>query len=203
MFKMLKRRIIKPKKSKYNKNKYIKYIDVFNVIDYPIKMPYPSTMNYNVTDGYVYYCFEMEDIEYIMVTDENGINHSVSAYRKNGNIRERVGALFYRREPKKYNIALKSYVVHNNYARQGIGGNLLRVILRSENRLLRKGNIYVHACASGHGDKHLSQKELENHYEKYGIVLCSECYSGAYKGEKPKKYVRNNLKYQIDITMKL
>ncbi len=195
----------KPKKGipRYNKNKYIKYLGIFNEKEYPVKMLYPALMNYNVEMGHVYYCFTVDDIEYVMITDNYEMNHSVSAYKRNCNKRERVGGLFYRTEPKMYNIALKRYVVHNDYRRQGIGGNLLRVILRAENKLLKKGNIYVHAVAGGLEDNRLSQIDLENHYEKYGIVLCSECYSGACVGNAPRKEIRDNLKKQIDIALKL
>lgn len=189
---------------RYNNNKYIKYMGTFNKNEYPLQMEYPSVMNYNVEEGYVYYCFTVDDIEYVMITDSTGLDHSVSAYKRTcNNELKRIGALFYYIEPRNKNIAIRSYVVCNDYARQGIGGNILRVILRAENDLLKKNNIYVHACAGGSGSKHLNQKELEHHYERYGIVLCSECYSGAYKGEPPKDEVKNNLMNQINEALNL
>lgn len=192
------RRMLKSGIRRYNENVHIKFVDRFNEENFPLVMPYPAMMPRNAEDGNVYLCFEKNEIEYVMVVDDFCCNHSISAYKKDNSSRVRIGALFYLIEPKNGNIAVRDYVVHKNYARRGIGGNILRALILTEVDLLSFANIYVHASATKIVSEHLSQDELESHYEKYCLVLCSDCYSGAYIGHPPKNYVRRNLLKQIE-----
>lgn len=133
----------------------------------------------------MYKCFEDEKMEYLMISDNQGLIHSIIAL---SNEIECIGILDYGIELINGNIALKHYWVHEEHRRTGVGKKLIKSMLRSEHFLLLKGaNVYVHACADENGENALSQEELEEHYTEFGFILCSECNSGAYEGKVPGK----------------
>lgn len=160
----------------------------------------PELIDFRIAEGKVYKCFEDDKMEYLMISDNQGLIHSIIALMNGINC---VGILDYGIEHINGNIALKHYWVHEGHRRTGIGKKLIKSMLRSEYLLLLKGaNVYVHACADEIGKDALSQEELEKHYTESGFVLCSECNSGAYEGIMPEKIVRENLKSQIHVALK-
>lgn len=180
-----KRRMKTTNFTRHSRNKKLIFIGNFKAEDVIMSSEIGA---YLVPAGRVYECFEDNGVNYRCVSDSKEENHSIIAMIKTNGSEYVIGILNYAIEMKNGNIAIKSYFVTKKHRKKGIGSNLIKAMQQAEFDLLRRGaNMYVHAAASYfENDDALSQEELERHYIKYGMILCDNCYEGAYENKIPK-----------------
>lgn len=184
--------------NKKESNAYLKLIGKWNNDDYPLEMRAPVVAARDTFYNNVYLYTVKDNIEYVILEKREENCFSASAYIKNQDgMKDRIGTTFC--EYTKYDdVYLDRYVVHPDFRKKGVGGKLLLSIIcfELENFELDK-NIYVHAVADNFPPKALSQRELESHYEKYGIVLCQDEDAAENRNVMPNETVRNNLLEKI------
>ena len=119
--------------------KYVKNLGNYNFAakdsPFPIK---DSRMT--VPDGTAYFCFNENNVEYIVLKSEIKDVFSANAYININGKRKLIGyAEFYNSGNK--NIYLDRFFVNDNYRKQGVGGNILLAMILIEYNVLKEANI--------------------------------------------------------------
>lgn len=180
--------------------KYVKNLGNYNFAEkdspFPIK---DSSMT--VPDGTAYFCFNENNVEYIVLKSDFGDVFSANAYINFNGKRKLIGyAEFYNSGNK--NIYLDRFFVNENYRKEGVGGNILLAMILIEYNVLKEANIYVHSYASSTPiGNQLTQAELDKFYEKYGLKCCDN-EEGAFDSEPVEQTIRENLMYSRKIAKK-
>ena len=152
--------------NKKENNVYLKLIGKWNNDDYPLKMRKHAVAAMDIFYNNVYLYKIIDDIEYVILEKRDANCFSSSAYIKNQDgIRDRIGTTFFY-YTQYGDIYLDRYVVHPDFYRKGVGGNLLMSIICFEyKRLEADKNIYVRASADSFYSKLVEQQTIIKIYK--------------------------------------
>lgn len=180
--------------------KYVKNLGNYNFAEKDSPFPIVDS-HMTVPDGTAYFCFNENNVEYIVLKSESRDILSANAYININGKRKLIGyAEFYNLDNK--NVYLDYLSVNENYRKQGVGGNILLAMILIEYNVLKEANIYVHSYASSTPiDNQLTQAELDKFYEKYGLKCCDN-EEGAFKSEPVEQTIRENLMYSRKLAKK-
>lgn len=180
-----------------------KYVKNLGNYDFAAKdSPFPIVdSGMTVPDGTAYFCFNENNVEYIVLKSELGDIFSANAYININGKRKLIGyAEFYNLDDKK--IYLNNLLVDKDFRREGVGGNLLLEMILIKYNVLKDANIYVHSYTDSTSvDNKLTQDELDKFYEKYGLKCCSDK-GEAFASKQVEQTIRENLMYSRKLAKK-
>ena len=161
--------------SKHKSIHGLTYLGAYTKSKYPSQMPEGDARDTELIDGHAFRCFSKDNIDYIMLTTREGNPNYISAYDWNQTKAKRVGIAHYYLIQQTGDIYLNGFRVTKEYRNRGIGGNILKSIILSEQQTLTSGkNLFVHPSTSiERFENQLTQAELEAMYLKYGFTLVS------------------------------
>lgn len=186
--------------SKYKSIHGLSYLGVYSKSKYPSQMPEGDVSDSALVSGHAFRCFSKDNIDYILLTTREGNPNYISAYDWSQPKAKRVGIAYYYLIQQTGDLYLHGFRVTKEYRNRGIGSNILKSIILSEQQTLKSGkNLFVHASTSiKRLENQLTQEELEALYLKYGFTLVSNEGDVCYEQVKVNPESRKNVEKWLE-----